>query len=234
MSAVMHPRLKQPAGWFAAGVAFRQTLTFLSDGAFKLFAYLCLEAKRQTGRVEATHQQLMTVLGKSKRSIGTYIQELQTQQICKVFPAKNQHGRTMFEISDAYWPYDRGDCSQASTHQQAYVESVRDYFLSFACVSGTFGAADEQIAQHLYERAIPLAVIENAMLLGVCRKYICWLNRQSRQPIQTLHYFEPVIAEVQAQPLPPGYAAYLRKKIQQLIRAVETNQTCPTEAARLA
>jgi hypothetical protein len=44
-----HPGLKQPSGWFAAGAAFRQALTLLSDGAFKLFAYLCLQAKRQTG-----------------------------------------------------------------------------------------------------------------------------------------------------------------------------------------
>ena len=225
-----HPGLKQPSGWFAAGATFRKALSLLSDGAFKLFAYLCLEANRQTGRLEATHKELMRALGKSKRSIGTYIEELQTHQICNVFPAKNQYGRTMFEVADAYWPYNRGDC-QSSTDPQAYVESVREYFLSFGCVSGTFSAADQQIAQRLYERAIPLAVIENAMLLGVCRKYICWLNQQSREPIQTLRYFQSVISEVQAQPLPPGYAAYLRQKIQQLVRAVETHPTGPTQAA---
>src|SRR6266508_260793 len=36
--------LKEPTGWFAAGDAFRKALASLSDGAFKLFAYLCLEA----------------------------------------------------------------------------------------------------------------------------------------------------------------------------------------------
>ena len=194
MTPAMHARLKQPAGWFAADATFRKALTLLSDGAFKLFAYLCLEAKRPTGRLETTHQELMIALGKSKRSIGTYVEELQTHQVCTVFPAKNQYGRTVFEISDSYWPYHRLDSSQPSTDPQAYVESVRECFLSFGCVSGRFGAADEQIAQHLYQRAIPLAVIENAMLLGACRKYLSWLNRQSLEPIQSLRYFEPVIA----------------------------------------
>ena len=232
MTLAMHPRLKQPSGSFAADAIFRKALALLSDGAFKLFAYLCLEAMRPTGRVETTHKQLMTALGKSKRSIGTYVEELQTNQVCKVVPAKNQYGRTVFEISDSYWPYHPLDSSQPSTDPQAYVESVRECFLSFGCVLARFGEADVQIAQHFYQRAIPLTVIENAMLLGACRKYLSWLNRQSLEPIQSLRYFEPVIAQIQAQPLPPGYAAYLRMKIQQFALAVETMQTRPTRGVR--
>jgi hypothetical protein len=43
-------RLKQERGWFAAGADFRRALGLLSDGAFRLFAWLCLEASRETGR----------------------------------------------------------------------------------------------------------------------------------------------------------------------------------------
>ena len=107
-------RLKETVGWFAAGASFRNALTVLSDGAFRLFAYLCLEANRETGCLETTHKELVTALGKSKRSIGSYIEDLRSHDVCKVFPAKNQYGRTGFEISDSYWPYRRVDSRQPS------------------------------------------------------------------------------------------------------------------------
>ena len=87
----------------------------------------------------------------------------------------------------------------------------------------------------MHQSAIPLAVIQNAMLLGACRKYESWLNRQEvREPIQSLRYFESVIAEIQAQPLPAGYAAYLRSKMQQYALAAQTMQTGGPAGATLA
>jgi len=62
--------LKEPAGWFAAGASFRRALWMLSDGAFKLFAHLCLEADRRTGRFEAVHAELAKAVGKSRRIVG--------------------------------------------------------------------------------------------------------------------------------------------------------------------
>lgn len=222
-------RLKEPSGWFAAGYGFRKALTLLSDGAFQLFAYLCLEANRRTGRVEATQKELAVALGKSKRSIGTHVDELQAHQVCKVFPANNQYARTVFEIADDFWPYHRSDHNQSPSEERMYIDSVREFFLSLGCASGRFSAADEQTAKHMYHRAIPLAVIENGMLLGACRKYISWLNNgQAWEPIQGLAYFERVIAEIQAQPLPPGYAGYLRRKIRELAAAA---QNCRIEAS---
>ena len=41
--------LKHPTGWFAVGREMEQALATLSDGAFKLYAYLCLHAKRMSG-----------------------------------------------------------------------------------------------------------------------------------------------------------------------------------------
>jgi hypothetical protein len=55
-----NPRLilKQPTGWFAAGREFAQALTLLSDGAFRLYVYVCLMANRHTGRLSATVEDL--------------------------------------------------------------------------------------------------------------------------------------------------------------------------------
>jgi hypothetical protein len=208
--------LKQQGGWFAAGTACRKASSLLSDGAFKLFFHLCLEADRRSGTLRATHRELAAALKKSKRAIGTYVSELERKGICSVQRAANQFAATAFTIADSYWPYHRIEASSDSPEEIAYVNSVREWFLSLGCVSGQFGAADVEIAREMHRRGIPLAVIENALLLGACRKYGSWLQGQALEPILSIRYFEALIAEIQKEPLPPGYSGYLNKKIRQL------------------
>lgn len=208
--------LKQPTGWFPAGDTFRKALAILSDGAFRLFAYICLEADRRIGRFQATHKELALALGKSKRAIGAYVAELEARGICAVKPGKNQFAHTTFEISDSYWPYRRSDDCPESPEQKAYVESVRACFLSLGCGSGKFGPAEAADARDLLRRGIPLTVIEEAMLLGACRKYSSWFEGRASEPIQSLRYFDQLVAEIQQEPLPEGYPAYLREKVKKL------------------
>ncbi len=209
-------RLKQATGWFAAGDAFRKSLFLLSDGAFRLFAYLCLEADRRTGRLRSSHKQLAAVLRKSKRAVGTYVTELQARGVCHVNAGKNQFAESVFEISDSYWPYQRAITnSPESPEQESYVDSVRVDFLALGCGSGKFGAAEVAAARDLHRRGIPLRVIQDAMLMGACRKYTSWFEGRASEPIQTLTYFESLIAEIQEKPLPLGYSEYLREKVKQ-------------------
>ena len=63
--------LKQPTGWFAAGREVAQALEMLSDGAFKLYMHLCLEADRHTGRVGIKPAELMRILRKDAAAIET-------------------------------------------------------------------------------------------------------------------------------------------------------------------
>lgn len=100
-------RIKQEAGWFVAGDGVKRALEMLSDGAFRLFAWLCVNAHRPSGQLEATHKELSATLGKSRRALGSYIAELEQRGICRIERAANQHARTMFEITDAFWPYER-------------------------------------------------------------------------------------------------------------------------------
>lgn len=208
--------LKQTTGWFPAGDSFRKALAILSDGAFRLFAYLCFEADRRTGRYQTTHKELATALGKSKRVIGTYVAELESKEMCSVQSGKNQFAGTIFEVSDSYWPYHRLSSCPESPEQTVYIESVREYFLALGCGSGKFGAAEASGARDMQRRGIPLAVIEEAMFLGACRKYNSWFEGRGAEPIRSLQYFEPLIAEILEKPLPPGYSGYLRKKVKEL------------------
>ena len=91
-------KLKISSGWFAAGVSFQRALTLLSDGAFKLFAHICLEADRGNGRFEASQTELARVLHKSRRIIGKYIAELEQEGICSIRSGSNQYSRNIFEI----------------------------------------------------------------------------------------------------------------------------------------
>jgi hypothetical protein len=212
-------RLKEPKGWFAAGDGFRNASKLLSDGAFKLFIFLSLESNHRTGRYTTTHKELAHTLGKSKRAIGTYIAELKAKGICDVCPGKNQFALTSFEICDRYWPYHRNsDHSDAKT-QNAFVASVRAAFLNLGCVSGRFGVPDLEHAQDLHRRGVSLASIEDAMVLGACRKYISWLNGEAPKPIQSLAYFDRLIAEIKEQALSVDYGKYLRLKLGHLAQA---------------
>jgi hypothetical protein len=231
--------LKQATGWFAAGDALRKAMTLLSDGAFRLFVHLCLEADRRTGRFRATHKELAIALRKSKRAIGTYVSEIEIEGLCHVRPGKNQFAGTIFEIADDYWPYHRASNAIEAPEKEAYIASVRDCFLELGCGNGKFGAADVATARDLQQRGIPLAVVEDAMFLGASRKYMSWFEGKALEPIQSLAYFKEVIAEVQDKPLPPGYSAYLRKKVRELAEswneAVKSGEAaqrggCPTMA----
>ena len=216
-------KLKASSGWFAAGASFRRALTLLSDGAFKLFAYISLEAARGTGRFEASQTDLARVLGKSRRIIGKYMAELEREAICTISAGRNQYARNIFEIVDDYWPYHRPTIAEETKRKEedAYVATVRDRFLAIGCTRGKFGIGDEKSAKAMKERGVTLELLEEALLLGACRKYDSWLNGGSPEPIGSLRYFDALVSEVRDQPLPPGYCGYLRTKIAQLARMWE-------------
>jgi hypothetical protein len=155
-------------------------------------------------------------LGKSKRAVGTYVAELEAKKVCKVLSGKNQFMATVYEISDRYWPYHRESSSPESTEIQAYIESVGKCYEGIGCTTGKLNAAGSEIVMHFYGRSISLSVVQDAMILGACRKYESWLNGGPSEPIRSMAYFEPLVAEVRANPLSDGYTGYLRGKLRRL------------------
>jgi len=212
--------LKEPSGWFAAGASFRRALLTLSDGAFKLFAHLCLEADRRTGRYAAVHAELAKAIGKSRRIVGKYIEELEHNEVCMVRSGTNQYARTCFEIRDQYWPYRRTQEVEGANGPMGntYVDAIKSSFIAIGCTIGKFSARDAQFAQGLQQRGVPLEIVQDALLMGATRKYISWLNGGSPQPIGSLAYFEALVSEIQQRPLPADYRDHLRRKVVQLAR----------------
>jgi len=77
-------RMKHPTGWFAAGREVARATALLSDGAFKLYVHLCLNADRRTGRLCAEHGGMAKACRKSPRSVVTYLEELRRNGVWRM------------------------------------------------------------------------------------------------------------------------------------------------------
>ena len=75
---------------------------------------------------------------------------------------------------------------------------------------------DQSTARRLYHQGVPLSLAESALLLASLRRLVRDGHLPPLAPIRSLAYFQPVITELQQQPLPAGYLDYLRLKFQKL------------------
>jgi len=231
MSIDRRLRLKKPNGWFPAGENFLQAMTQLSGGAFKLFVFLCLHADRQTAAYTISQRSLASAIGKSKPATEEYIAELRTKGFCSVHPSRIPYVGTSFRINEKYWPYQNANSNTAEDDSNDYVNAVRNLFLGLGCTSGRFGPPEAGQTRNLEKRGISLQELEDAMIVGACRKYVSWLSNGPSDPIASLHYFESLIEEIRERPFPPGYRDYLRMEVKKLAaqweRAREQNRQLP-------
>jgi hypothetical protein len=210
------PRLKHPSGWFAAGREVARALVLLSDGAFKLYIHICLNADRRTGRLNADHGRLANALRKSRRSVVTYLDELRRHGVCSIQAAVNQHLGGQIEICDAFWSYEKAQVSTKTDTLAGYLEKARRLLGARRCVGSAFTPADERLAAALFERKVPIEHVEHAVLLGCARKYVTLINLQSRDSIASFSYFENVIEEVRELKMPAEYWRHLEMRVDRL------------------
>jgi hypothetical protein len=219
--------LKQPTGWFAAGREVAQAITLLSDGSFKLYLHLCLQADRHTARVVLNTAELMQVLRQDGAWIEACLGELYRKNVCE------RHGDGV-EICDRFWPYQKQAGVAAPAPEVAFVMQVRTAFLKPACVRSTFTAADEKLALNLCRRAVPLEQVHRAIWLGCTRKYVAMLNGQTRQPITSLAYFVSLIEEVGQPQIPASYWDHVRRRMEEMEQRWLQNASSPPAVATLA
>ena len=203
--------LKNPRGWFAAGVEVQKTMTLLSDGAFKLFIYLCLHARRESGVLNTSQTDLARGLKKTAGTIRRSLAEMETAGVLSYTQfTHHPRGRGVIRIAEAFWPYQVPELPTVPENPgDTFVAEVRRMLQARACVQTVFSLADEILARQWQDRGIPLERIEQAILLGCVRKYVSWRNRSSQAPIASLYYFEPLLAEIEEQKIPPDYWEYL-------------------------
>jgi hypothetical protein len=125
-------RLKQPTGWFAAGREVAQALSLLSDGVFKLFMWICLNADRGLGAMRVEPIQVARVLGKTEAEIRADLRDLFQTEIGQPTPDG------AIQIADRYWPYERAPTGQQAEKLATYISQLKRAFLERRCVRTRF------------------------------------------------------------------------------------------------
>jgi hypothetical protein len=75
---------------------------------------------------------------------------------------------------------------------------------------------DQWQARRLHDRGVPLCLVESALLLASLRRLVRPADGPPLSPIRSLAYFQPVIDELLAHPMPDKYLEYLRLKLRQI------------------
>jgi hypothetical protein len=99
------------------------------------------------------------------------------------------------------------------TTQEEYVQRVLAAYRFTPRTTGTIRRPDRLLAIQLYERGVPLLVVENALVLAAARRLIRPVESPPLNAIRSLAYFLPVIEEVTSLHVSPDYFRYLRQKI---------------------
>jgi hypothetical protein len=99
-----------------------------------------------------------------------------------------------------------------SAHQD-YTQCVLGLYRCTPGASGFARRADRQLAARLFDRRVPLHIVQAALLLAVARRSFRPDDAPPLPPIATLHYFLPIIDELMATPPDPDYLDYLRQSL---------------------
>lgn len=95
----------------------------------------------------------------------------------------------------------------------AYVAAVLMLYVDLPDTPLRATVQDHALARTLHRKGVSLTAVEAALLLASLRRLIRPAELAPLSPIRSLAYFQPVIAELQQQPLPSGYLDYLRLKL---------------------
>jgi hypothetical protein len=99
------------------------------------------------------------------------------------------------------------------TTQEEYVQRVLAAYRSTPGTTGTIRRPDRILAGQLYERGVPLMVIEDALVLAAARRLMRPVASPPLNTVRSLAYFLPVIEEVSSLRVSPEYFQHLRQKI---------------------
>ena len=110
------------------------------------------------------------------------------------------------------------DPIHTESEQNSYVHRVLERYRKTPTTAGYVRAADRRLARQLYQRGVSLKLVEAAFALAATRRIFRPYQAPRLNPIRSLHYFLPVIEELQKQPPDPRYIQHLEWKLRNLDR----------------
>ena len=84
-----------------------------------------------------------------------------------------------------------------------YVAAVLRAYLATPGVYGCLRRADKLLAGRLHDEGVPLYLVTNAFLLAAARRIRNNAFAEPLPQVRSLHYFLPVLRELQQRPLGP-------------------------------
>ena len=97
--------------------------------------------------------------------------------------------------------------------ENEYVRQVLAAYCQTPTTSGRVTRQDRSLAVQLYQRGVPLDIVQNALALGAVRRLYRNLDAPPLQPVRSLHYFQALIQEVLDLKISPRYFDYLRRQL---------------------
>lgn len=93
-----------------------------------------------------------------------------------------------------------------------YIAQVLSAYTQLADTPDRPSRYDRALARELYHGQVPLETIRHAILLATMRRHYRDTSLGALDCIRSLHYFLPVIRQLENQPLDPYYIEYVERK----------------------
>lgn len=97
--------------------------------------------------------------------------------------------------------------------EKEFVAQVLSFYLRLPQTPVRTSRTDRQLAAQWFAQGLTWETLEGALLLATVRRCLRDPALPPLAPIRSLHYFVPLLEEVQATPLAPEYVQYLRGKL---------------------
>jgi hypothetical protein len=107
--------------------------------------------------------------------------------------------------------------TQPPSSQEEYVCRILNAYRQTPGTTGKIHRPDRLLAVQLYQRHVPLTVIENAFVLATARRLLRPVTAPPLATVRSLAYFMPVIEEVLDLKLGQEYFQHIRRRIQRLL-----------------
>jgi hypothetical protein len=113
---------------------------------------------------------------------------------------------------------------QPDSNPELYVSAVLMFYVDLPDTPLRASNPDYRMARSWFDRRVPIATVESALLLASLRRLTRPHNVPPLPRIRSLAYFQPVIDELLESPVPAAYPDYLRLKLRAITDRAEPNQ----------
>ena len=100
--------------------------------------------------------------------------------------------------------------------QEEYIRQILEAYRKTPGTAGTIRRQDRVLATQLYQRGVPVSVIENAFVLAAAQRLMRPADALPLGTIRSLAYFLPVIEEVLGMRVSSEYFQHVRRKLERI------------------